>query len=123
MRIVGVVSPLAEDRGMILHVVVLCVCPLLGGNPLDPTRLLTALHVVVLWCVVCVPFALCVYAAQSEAIRLAKTSRILGVALNPLDETSMALVTSDGRVLFYRVSGASFFLRRLNVVQKNDCPC
>ena len=40
--------------------------------------------------------------AQSESIRLAKSSRILGIALNPLDETGLSLMTSDGRVLFYR---------------------
>lgn len=40
--------------------------------------------------------------AQSESIRLAKSSRILGIVLNPVDETYMSLMTSDGRVLFYR---------------------
>eukprot|EP00039_Didymoeca_costata_P006462 m.90445 g.90445 ORF g.90445 m.90445 type:complete len:1140 (-) comp13267_c1_seq1:899-4318(-) len=39
---------------------------------------------------------------QSEAVRLAKSSRVMGTARDPMDEGTVCLITSDGRTLVYR---------------------
>ena len=45
------------------------------------------------------------FVAQSEPLRLAsKSARVVSFTMNPKSQSSMALVTSDGRVLFYEVS-------------------